>query len=181
MGFLGTLAQEAGDLPAAEGYWLRGADLGSAESLFHLGMVAAENGDTSAAEAYWTRAAEAGDANCMFNLGDLAHQTGDDEAAALWWTQAGDAGMLLASLGLAQLAYERQDRTAAAAILSEVVDQWTGDEGSRGSVAEAMYGLGCLSNEGRDIDSAIGWWARGTEIGSAASMARLGDAGTPMG
>ncbi|MEV5677227.1 MULTISPECIES: tetratricopeptide repeat protein [unclassified Streptomyces] len=130
---LGRIDREFGDEPAAERWFRRAADAGSAEAAGAVGKLLAARGDGAAAIPYlemaaragdveaqgtlgaalaerslhWlTRAAEAGDGASANRLGDLSAGVGDNHEARRWYVKAVEMGHEEAAGSLGSLFHE---------------------------------------------------------------------------
>jgi tetratricopeptide (TPR) repeat protein len=184
---LGRVAQDRGDLTAAEAWYRKaleifealGARPKMAASYHQLGMVTQYRGDLAAAEAWYRKALEIdealgnrpGMASSYHQLGMVAQDRGDLAAAEAWYRKSLEIkealgnrpGMAISYHQLGMLAQDRGDLAAAEAWYRkalEIVEAL----GDRPKMASSYHQLGIVAQDRGDLTAAEAWYRKALEI-----------------
>ncbi len=162
----GTAAYQRGDLAAAEGWLLRGAQGGVAKAAALLAGLKAGQGHLDEAEDWYRQAAASGDAEEKCSLAHFLYKhRGKLAEAEIWWRRAAEAGDADANTSLGRLSMKRGDLASAERWFHAAVE--AGDLGGAIEVAD-------LYAKRQDWAAAERWYRRAADDGRPAAMFNLG-------
>lgn len=191
---LGNLLEDSrGNDLAAEAWYRRAADAGSALAMGTLGALFESNGEVAEAAHWYRRSADAGEPLAMVSMGRLLESQSDLDQAQIWYQAAANVGHTagMASLGrlLAETGNDSDSETwlrkAAAdddvdamldlgvllaandrTLEAETWYQRAADQGS----STAATNLGILYDSRSDSDQSLHWFRLAAELGDADAM-----------
>jgi tetratricopeptide (TPR) repeat protein len=180
---LGSVAQDRGDLTAAENWYRKSLEIkealdnrpGMALTYHQLGILAQDRGDLTAAENWYRKSLEIkealgnrpGAASTYHNLGIVAHDRGDLTAAENWYGKSLEIEEALGNrLGMASsyhqlgiVAQLRGDLTAEENWYRKSLEI-TEALGNQPGMAATYSQLGLLAEQRKDVPAALDWMVR---------------------
>lgn len=124
---LGCIAEDEGDPVAAEGFWLRSIEAGSADALFNMALLAENRGDAEGERCWLIRAADAGVTQALINLGHICYEQGAVDDAIGWYLQAMEHHPDMAAFNLGVVYRDRGDTLMARAWFLRAADAYNVD------------------------------------------------------